>query len=88
MRHLFSASDLDAITRNAEEILEFHESLVHQLCQVISPFGISMNSRDILAENGDQSHRNSHIDVHRAINAVSAVFVDHVRSSLSHGFLF
>lgn len=88
MRHLFSASDLDAITRNAEEILEFHESLVHQLRQVVSPFGISMSSREILSENGIQSLLNSSIDVHRAINAVSTVFVDHVRPLLPRAFLF
>ena len=87
MRHLFSASDLDAITRNAEEILEFHESIVHQLRQVVSPFGISMSSRDILIENSGQSHRNSPINVNRAINAVSTVFVDYVRPSLSHSFI-
>ena len=88
MRHLFSASDLDAITRNAEEILEIHESLVHQLRQVVSPFGISMSPREILSENGIQSLLGSSIDVHRAINAVSTVFVDHVRPLLSRAFLF
>ena len=81
-RHLFSASDLDAITRNAEEILEFHESLVHHLRQVVSPLGISMSPRECLVENSTHSHCNSPADVHRAINAVSTVFVDHVRDSL------
>ncbi|KAF8557013.1 Dbl homology domain-containing protein [Imleria badia] len=79
-RHLFSASDLDAITRNAEDILEFHERLVHRLRQVVSPFGISMTPRESLSENSDQSHRNSPIDVNRAISAVSSVFIDHASS--------
>ncbi|KAG9317464.1 hypothetical protein JVU11DRAFT_1666, partial [Chiua virens] len=79
-RHLFSASDLDTITRNAEDILEFHERLVHQLRQVISPFRISMTTREFLAENSVQSHLNSSIDIYRVINAVSAVFVDHASS--------
>ncbi|KAH0839929.1 hypothetical protein J3R83DRAFT_883 [Lanmaoa asiatica] len=79
-RHLFSASDLDAITRNAEEILEFHERLVRQLRQVISPFGISMNPRETLPQNAGQSLRKFPIDVHRVINAVSTVFVDNASS--------
>ena len=76
-RHLFSASDLDTITRNAEVILDFHEKLVHRLRQVVSPFGISMTLDGILPQNGDHS---SPIDVRRALNAVSTVFVHHVRS--------
>lgn len=87
-RHLFSASDLDVITRNAEEILGFHERLVRQLRHVVSPFGISISPPDILTESSAQSHSSSPKDLHRAINAVSTVFVDHVRSPLSSRPLF
>ena len=87
-RHLFSASDLDAITRNTEDILDFHERLVYRLRQVVSPFGIFMAPRESPPENSEQSHRNSPIDVHRAINAVSSVFIDHVRHLSSRAFLF
>ncbi|KAF8138471.1 hypothetical protein EV363DRAFT_1314013 [Boletus edulis] len=75
-RHLFSASDLDAITRNAEDILEFHEKLVQRLRQLVSPFGISMTP----AQNNGHSHHNLLIDVHHVINAVSTVFIDHASS--------
>ncbi|KAF8450526.1 hypothetical protein L210DRAFT_2394516 [Boletus edulis BED1] len=79
-RHLFSASDLDAITRNAEDILEFHEKLVQRLRQLVSPFGISMTPREIPAQNNGHSHHNLLIDVHHVINAVSTVFIDHASS--------
>ncbi|KIL00040.1 hypothetical protein PAXRUDRAFT_8466 [Paxillus rubicundulus Ve08.2h10] len=72
IRHLFSASDLDTITRNAEEILEFHERLVRELRTVVSPFGFSMS----LGGKPDVNHAQSHA-VQRAINAVSAVLIDH-----------
>ena len=82
-RHLFSASDLDAVTRNAEEILQLHETLVHSLRQALLPLGISMTPGEII----NQSHGNSPIDVHHAISVVSTVFVNHVRAVLSHAFL-
>lgn len=86
IRHLFSAPDLDAITRNAEEILEFHEGLVRELRAVVSPFGFSMSlegqpNRDV----GAQPHANglagSYDDMRAAVNAVSAIFTEHVSSS-------
>ncbi|KAF9226616.1 hypothetical protein BS17DRAFT_775898 [Gyrodon lividus] len=75
IRHLFSASDLDAITRTAEEILEFHEKLVRELRTVVSPFGFSMT----LGGKPDENHGQSHA-VQCAINAVSAVFIDRASS--------
>jgi hypothetical protein len=82
IRHLFSPSDLDTITRNAEEILEFHERLVRELRAVVSPFGFPMS----LGGKPDVNHAQSHA-VQRAINAVSAVFIDHVRPLISLLFL-
>ncbi|KIJ70111.1 hypothetical protein HYDPIDRAFT_104782 [Hydnomerulius pinastri MD-312] len=82
IRHLFSASDLDAITRNAEEILEFHEILVRELKAVVSPFGFSMILEGKPTWGDVAPHHNGGgvgppESVRRAINAVSAIFIDH-----------
>ncbi|KAF9247353.1 hypothetical protein BU15DRAFT_84864 [Melanogaster broomeanus] len=80
IRHLFSAPDLDTITRKAEELLEFHETLVCELRAVVSPFGFSMSPGGKPDENHAQSHGGSPCDVQRAINAVSAAFIHHASS--------
>ncbi|KAH7887609.1 hypothetical protein F5I97DRAFT_859415 [Phlebopus sp. FC_14] len=82
VRHLFSTEDLDAITRNAEDILNFHEKLVDELRTAVSPFGISMSSEGISDEGNAAQQRSpedavSSDDVRRAVNAVSIIFINH-----------
>ena len=69
-RHLFFASDVDAIARNADQILELHEHLVQQLRAAVSQYGFSMQL--------DVNDTPRPSNVQRAIDAVSAIFVDHV----------
>lgn len=42
MRQIFSTADIDLITRNAEDILNFHEQLVHELQTLVSSLGFPM----------------------------------------------
>ncbi|EIW82336.1 hypothetical protein CONPUDRAFT_164954 [Coniophora puteana RWD-64-598 SS2] len=39
-RHIFSASDVDVVTRNAEDLLKFHEHFVGELKTALSPLGL------------------------------------------------
>lgn len=43
MRQIFSPADIDLITRNAEDILKFHQQLVDELRALVSPLGFPMN---------------------------------------------
>jgi hypothetical protein len=42
VRQIFSTADIDLITRNAEDILKFHEQLVDELRALVSPLGFPM----------------------------------------------
>lgn len=75
-RHLFSSSDLDIITRNADQILEFHENLVRRLRAAVAQFGFPMKWSV-----EDTLERPAHpADLQRAIDAVSTVFIEHASS--------
>ncbi|KAI6163072.1 hypothetical protein EDD17DRAFT_1756592 [Pisolithus thermaeus] len=78
-RHLFSPSDLDIVTRNADQILELHERLVRRLRAAVAQFGFPMRwDDDNDAATLDRSTRPA--DLQRAIDAVSAVFIEHASS--------
>lgn len=75
-RHLFSPSDLDTVTRNADQILELHERLVRRLRTAVAQFDFPMKWDD-----DDTLDRSTHpADLQRAIDAVSAVFMEHASS--------
>ncbi|KIK11984.1 hypothetical protein PISMIDRAFT_19079, partial [Pisolithus microcarpus 441] len=75
-RHLFSPSDLDTVTRNADQILELHERLVRRLRTAVAQFGFPMKWDD-----DDTLDRSTHpADLQRAIDAVSTVFMEHASS--------
>ncbi|KII94879.1 hypothetical protein PLICRDRAFT_47885 [Plicaturopsis crispa FD-325 SS-3] len=40
-RHLFSAREIDLVTRNVEDILTFHEHFVDELREAVAPLGFS-----------------------------------------------
>ncbi|KAL4076123.1 hypothetical protein V8B97DRAFT_1863669 [Scleroderma yunnanense] len=74
--YLFSPADLDTVTRNVDQILEFHENLVHELRTAVSQFGFSMqlNGGHML----DPWNRSGNLQ--RAIDAVSTIFLEHASS--------
>ncbi|KAI6105842.1 hypothetical protein F5141DRAFT_1216572 [Pisolithus sp. B1] len=75
-RHLFSPSDLDIVTRNADQILELHERLVRRLRAAVAQFGFPMRWDD--ANDAATLDRSTGpADLQRAINAVSTVFIEH-----------
>ncbi|KAF9076821.1 hypothetical protein BDP27DRAFT_1442203 [Rhodocollybia butyracea] len=41
-RHIFKNLEIDMLTRNAEEVLQFHENFVEELRQQMAPFGLRM----------------------------------------------
>lgn len=43
MRHIFKDSEVDVLTRNAEEVLQFHENFVEELRTAMTPFGFRMD---------------------------------------------
>ncbi|KAI6047453.1 hypothetical protein EDC04DRAFT_2623368 [Pisolithus marmoratus] len=75
-RHLFSPSDLDIVTRNADQILELHENLVRRLRTAVSQFGFPMKW-----DNEDALDQSAHpADLQRAIDAVSNIFIEQASS--------
>ncbi|KAG6336527.1 hypothetical protein ID866_2549 [Astraeus odoratus] len=75
-RHLFTPADLEIITRNADEILEFHEKFVHELHTAVSKCGFSMR----FGGEGTLGRPTHPTDLERAIDAVSTVFIRHAPS--------
>ncbi|KAH7931233.1 Dbl homology domain-containing protein [Leucogyrophana mollusca] len=80
-RHLFSPTELDTVTRNAEEILKFHEQFVRDLQSAIAPFGFSMtlespHSGIDPAKQYRQGIGTSSYNLHGALHAVSSLFVE------------
>ncbi|KAG0709788.1 hypothetical protein DFH29DRAFT_793279 [Suillus ampliporus] len=78
MRRAFSPVDLDLITRNAEEILKFHEQLVCELRALVSPLGFPMildgASRDVT---GTQKQYTPNLEALRsALDVVATKFIE------------
>ena len=70
-RYLFTDSEIDALTRNAEEILQLHEHFVRELRVILEPLGFTMDQ--------DQDDSHQHIDnLDAAIRAVSTKFATEV----------
>jgi RhoGEF domain len=77
-RYLFTDSEIEALTRNAEEILQLHEHFVRELRAILEPLGFTMDQ-----DYQDDSHQ--HIDnLDAAIRVVSTKFATEV----SHLVLF
>ncbi|KAG2156208.1 hypothetical protein DEU56DRAFT_723514 [Suillus clintonianus] len=78
IRHVFSPADIDLITRNAEEILKFHEHLVCELRALVSPLGFPMildgASRDVM---GIQNTRGRNVETSRsALDVVATKLIE------------
>lgn len=71
-RYLFSDSELEALTRNAEEILQVHEHFVRELRILLEPLGFVME----MDENDLGYDHLEHLD--EAIRAVSTKFATEV----------
>lgn len=70
-RYLFTDSEIEALTRNAEEILQLHEHFVRELRAILEPLGFTMDQ--------DQDDSHHHIDnLDAAIRAVSTKFATEV----------
>ncbi|PPQ77667.1 hypothetical protein CVT25_011102 [Psilocybe cyanescens] len=67
-RYLFSDSELDSLTRNAEEILQLHEHFVRELRAILDPLGFTVG-------HFSDDHGHSHLaKLDDAIRAVSTKF--------------
>ncbi len=42
-RYLFTNTEIDQLTRNAEEVLQFHEHMVEEMRCVLTPLGFTMD---------------------------------------------
>jgi hypothetical protein len=70
-RYLFTDSEIEVLTRNAEEILQLHEHFVRELRVILEPLGFTMDQ--------DQDDSYQHIDnIDAAIRAVSTKFATEV----------
>ncbi|KAH9482554.1 hypothetical protein JR316_0004654 [Psilocybe cubensis] len=68
LRYLFSDSELESLTRNAEEILSLHEHFVRELRAILDPLGIAV-------DHVDEDHGHHHLArLDDAIRAVSTKF--------------
>lgn len=73
-RYLFSDSELDSLTRNAEDILQLHEQFVRELRVLLEPLDFGM-------EMAEDHHAHLHLkNLDAAIRVVSAKFATEVRS--------
>lgn len=73
-RYLFTDSEIETLTRNAEEILQLHEHFVRELRTILEPLSFTMDQ--------DQDKGHQHIDnLDAAIRAVSTKFATEVSSS-------
>ena len=90
-RYLFSDTEIETLTRNAEEILQLHEHFVEELQAAVAPFGFTA----ALSESGINPHdyQKKGLDlaqgaVDAAIGAVATIFATKVRhfSTLSSDF--
>lgn len=76
MRHIFTNSEVDALTRNAEEVLQFHENFVEELRTAMAPFGFRM---ELSSERSvDEILEGSTQNIDEGIAIVSAKFATEV----------
>lgn len=73
-RYLFADTELELVTRNAEEILQLHERFVSELQEALEPLGFKMQSDIDEQPTHDQADK-----LESAIRAVSAKFATEVR---------
>lgn len=74
-RYLFTATEIECLSRNAEEILQLHQHFVRELSEILEPLGFLLEQGVVeLKQNGpgDLSSLNA------AIRAVSAKFATEV----------
>jgi hypothetical protein len=86
-RYLFSDTEIETLTRNAEEILQLHEHFVEELQAAVSPFGFTMTVSTSGISGDMHNQQKQGIDsagenVGAAIGAVATVFVTKVCHSL------
>lgn len=73
-RYLFTDTEIETLTRNAEEILQLHEHFVRELRTILEPLSFTMDQ--------DQDDGRQHINnLDAAIRAVSTKFATEVSSS-------
>jgi len=77
-RKLFSEVELQLLSRNAEEILNFHERFVEELRLALAPLNIPMNADESDFANKEGLVDTSHTD--EAIAIVAAKFATEVGS--------
>ncbi|KAJ6490421.1 hypothetical protein C8R47DRAFT_1124570 [Mycena vitilis] len=69
-RHLFTASEIDLLTRNAEEVLQLHEDFVDQLRAAVLPLGFRVESPG----SGDFDEKELIRNIDAAIGEISTKF--------------
>ena len=88
MRQIFSSSEIDLITRNAEDILKFHEQLVYELQTLVSSLGFPMvpdGSGSIVTDT--QRHDAHSLEMlGSALDAVALKFIERVGVPRRCGF--
>lgn len=76
-RYLFTDSEIELLTRNAEEVLELHEHFLKELRLVMEPLGYSMDPEESDEDTAEfQARRTERIEA--AIGAVSTKFATEV----------
>jgi hypothetical protein len=84
-RYLFTHQEVDALTRNAEEILHFHEQFVEELKLAIAPLGfpdMEPSSKDWESKISPDKYREGIGNVDAGIAVVSTKFATEVCSPL------
>ncbi|KAJ7682630.1 hypothetical protein DFH06DRAFT_1161694 [Mycena polygramma] len=69
-RHLFTASEIDLLTRNAEEVLQLHEDFVEQLRAAVLPLGFRVELPGV----GDFEEKELIRNIDAAIGEISTKF--------------
>ncbi|KIK67961.1 hypothetical protein GYMLUDRAFT_238141 [Collybiopsis luxurians FD-317 M1] len=83
-RHIFKNSEVDALTRNAEEVLQFHEHFVEELRTALAPFGFRMElSSCSLADPHEEPLRNAE-NIDAGIAIVSTKFATEASRFISY----
>ncbi|EGO27863.1 hypothetical protein SERLADRAFT_435630 [Serpula lacrymans var. lacrymans S7.9] len=71
-RYLFSSRDLDLVTRNAEDLLNFHEKFVRELQATVAPLGFS-TTYDAYQSSSEASGQQADLDIPSFRNLNAAI---------------